>query len=174
MNRRLNLIAFLIVVAPLVLMSGCNRQIGDYVAVSSISRNGYARNEKLMREINGNEIKVWGFVDHSNIFADDADYILGDWLGGKGPGPGTWRFNLKSEPDDDPGASFMVCLPNDEGRDKLLKIFVTDAKAGKPTRVFVKGRIFTFDAPVNFSTLTGLRMEVESTENISVDHPDNQ
>lgn len=172
MNRYFNLIVMLVIAAPLFLVSGCDKQIGDYVAASSISRNGYSRNGKLMRKMNGREIKVWGYVDHSNIFADGADEILADWRGGSGPSPTTWRFDLKAKPNDDAGASFTVCLPNDKGRDKLLRVFIADARTGKPTRVFVKGKIFTFDAPINFNTLTSLKMEVESTKDILLEHPD--
>jgi hypothetical protein len=38
MNRYLGLIMLVVT----VLLVGCNRQVGDYVAASSISRNGFA------------------------------------------------------------------------------------------------------------------------------------
>jgi hypothetical protein len=171
MNQHYNFIIILVIGASLVLVNGCTHRIGNYVAASSISKNGYARNGKLIHKINGSEIKVWGYVDHGNIFADGADEISADWISGSGPSPTTWRFGLKAKPNDATGASFMVSLPNDKDRDKLLRAFITDAKTGKPTKVFIKGKIFTFDAPINFTTITGLKMEVKSTNDILLEPP---
>ncbi len=47
--------------------------------------------------------------------------ILGDWWSGEGPDATTWRFNLKAEADDEVGHSFPVHVPNDPGRDDLLR-----------------------------------------------------
>lgn len=122
------------------------------------------KTRKQMIEANGSEIKTWGFVDYSNIFADGVD--------GSRPNSTKWRFDLKAKPNDEAGSSFSIYLPKDEGRDKLLEVFTANEKEGKPTRVFVKGKIFTFDVPTNFNLLTGLYMEVESATDILLDHPD--
>ena len=164
MKSMLGLIVMLVIAASFVLVNGCNKQIGNYVAASSISKGGFAKDRKQMLEANGSEIKTWGFVDHSNIFADGVD--------GSRQNSTKWRFDLKGKPNDEAGSSFSIYLPKDEGRDKLLEVFTANEKEGKPTRVFVKGKIFTFDAPTNFNRLTGLYMEVESTIDILLDHPD--
>ena len=39
------------------LLVGYNEQIGDCIAASSISKNGFARNGKEMRKLHGQEIK---------------------------------------------------------------------------------------------------------------------
>ncbi len=161
----------IVIAIPLALLSGCNDEYRGYIAAASIAENGFARNKGTIRKLNGREIKIWGYVDHSNIYADGADEILADWLGGNAPSPTTWRFDLKAKSDDDAGESFSVYVKNDNNRDKLLRVFIADAKAGKPTRVFVKGKLFTFDAPMNFSTLTGLRMEVKSTGHVLLEYP---
>jgi hypothetical protein len=43
---------------------------------------------------------------------------------------------------------------------------LADAAAGRPTRVFVRGRIFTFDAPTNYSRAVGLYMDLESSADV--------
>jgi hypothetical protein len=149
------------------LFIGCREQTGDYIAASSISQNGFARNGKEMRSINGQEIKLWGFVDHSNLYGDEgAKRLLQEWWSGAGPSATTWRFNLKGKADDAAGQSFPVRVPNDPGRDDLLKVFLADARAGRPTKVFVKGKIFTFNAPTNVTGHTGLYMEVQSSQDV--------
>jgi hypothetical protein len=50
----------LILLAAALLLTGCSKQIGDYVAASSISRNGLARDAAAMRRLDGQEIMVWG------------------------------------------------------------------------------------------------------------------
>jgi hypothetical protein len=65
-----------------------------------------------------------------------------------------------------------VRVPNDPGRDQLLWAFAADARAGRPTRVFVTGRIYPFVAPTNTSTLTGLYLEPRSSREIRLDSAD--
>lgn len=139
----------------------------DYIAASSFSKDGFARDAETIRELEGQMVKIWGFVDHNNLYGDEgAQAILGDWWSGTGPNDTTWRFNLKAQAHDAAGKSFAVYVPNDEGRDELLKAFLADARAQKPTKVFVKGTIFTFDAPTNAASLTGLRMDLSSSHDI--------
>ncbi len=158
MTRLGTLMIIFIMSLSVVIMSGCHQQIGSYVAASSFSKNGFARNRKQMIRAHGTEINTWGFVDYSNIFADGVD--------GSHSHPTRWRFDLKAKPDDDAGSSFSIYLPKDDGRYRLLNTFIENEKKGRPTRVFVKGKIFTFDAPINFYLLTGLYMEVRSTLDI--------
>ncbi len=154
-------------VAATLFLAGCSQHIGDYVAASSISKNGFARDADAMRKLDGQEIKVWGFVDSGNIYGDaGAKAILGDLWSGDGADATTWRFNLKAEAGDKAGDSFSVLVPNSPGRDELLRAFVADANAQKPTRVFVKGMVHIFDAPTNTARLTGLRMELRSSDDI--------
>jgi hypothetical protein len=159
-------------IAATLFLAGCSRQIGDYVAASSISKNGFARDAAALCKLDGQEIKVWGFVDSGNIYGDaGAKEILGDLWSGDGPDASTWRFNLKAEAGDKAGNSFAVLIPNDPGRDELLKAFVADANAQKPTRVFVKGKLRTFDAPTNTGALTGLTMASQSSNDILLEPP---
>ena len=162
----------LILVLVSVLLAGCSQPIGDYVAASSISRNGFTRDGAAMRKLDGQEIMVWGFVDSGNIYGDaSAKEILGDRWSGDGPNATTWRFNLKAKADDEVGHSFAVNVPNDEGRDDLLRAFFADASAGKPTRVFLKGKLFAFDAPTNAAPLTGLSLDLKSSRDILFELP---
>jgi hypothetical protein len=169
MNR--HLIAILLVTVSCLV--GCAERIGDYVAASSITRNGYAGDGEQTRNVHGQEIRVWGFIDHGNLYTDaDGRRILGDWWSGDGPNATTWRFDLKARADDATGHGFPVRVPNDPGRDQLLWAFAADARAGRPTRVFVTGRIYAFVAPTNTSTLTGLYLEPRSSREIRLDSAD--
>ncbi len=154
------------------LLTGCQLPTGDYVAASAISQDGFARDGAALRQLQGQEVKIWGFVDHGNLYGDEGTkLILGDWWSGEGPDTDTWRFNLKANADDEVGHSFPVHVPNDPGRDALLKAFAADARTGQPTQVYVKGRIFTFDAPANVMTLSGLLMELEGSQDIQLERP---
>jgi hypothetical protein len=162
----------LIMIAATLFLAGCNQPMGDYVAASSISSNGFARDAEAMHRLDGQEIRVWGFVDSGNIYGDaDAKEILGDLWSGDGPDAATWRFNLKADPGDKMGNSFPVLVPNDPGRDELLRAFKADANAHKPTKVFVKGKLHTFDAPTNTGALTGLTIELRSSNDILLEPP---
>ena len=166
---------YLILITLVVTMSlvGCNGRAGDYIAASSISKNGFAKSEKAMRGLHSQEVKIWGFVDHGNMYGDEgAKEILDGWWSGDGPSAATWRFNLKASEDDLVGHSFAVHVPNDEGRDDLLGLFLADARAQKPTKVFLKGKIFTFDAPTNITTRSGLYMELRSSYDIALELPE--
>lgn len=146
--------------------------MGDYAAASSISRDGFARNPRTIQELHGQEVKLWGFVDHNNLYGNEgAKQILGEWWGGDGPDSTTWRFNLKARRNDAAGRSFSVHVPNDRGRNDLLKAFVADARAERPTRVFVTGRIYLFDAPTEGRTLTGLIMALQSSRDVRLEPP---
>ncbi len=161
----MNRISRLLIFIAVILAAGCYEQTGDYVAVSSISRDGFAR--QIAQSVDGRVVKLWGYVDHSNLYGDDgAHEILENWWSGPGPDDHTWRFNLKAGADDAAGHSFPVHVPNDAGRDDLLRTFLADARTQQPTRVFVTGRLYTFDAPGNVTTRTGLYMEAASAHDV--------
>jgi hypothetical protein len=157
------------------LTAGCNNLADDslaegYISLSSINQSGFARNEVELQDIQGQETKLWGYVDHSNLYGDDsARQILQEWWSGEGPTATTWRFNLKGHSNDAAGQSFSIQVPNDGGRDELLRAFLADARAQRPTKVFVTGRLFTFDAPTNAETYQGLYLEVRSSQDVSLD-----
>lgn len=145
----------------------CDTPVSNYAAASSISKSGFAASQKSMESLPGREIELWGYVDHQNIYADDsAKQILGDWWAGYGPEATTWRFNLKASTDDDVGQSFPVYVPNDILRDDVLRLFLRDAAKNRPTKVYLKGNITTFDAPANFQTFRGLSMQLQSSRDI--------
>jgi hypothetical protein len=91
-------------------------------------------------ELQGQEVRLWGFVDPGNLYGDvEAKRLLGAWWSGAGPDADTWRFGLKAEADDPIGHSIPVQVRNDAGRDALLAAFRADVEAGRPTRVFSPG-----------------------------------
>lgn len=151
----------------ILLIAGCSRPIAGYTAASSISRNGFAVDAGQARSLHGQAVAIWGYVDDGNLYGDaGAKKILGDWWSGEGPDATSWQFNLKANADDATGHSFAVYVPDDSGRDDLLEILAADARAQRPTKVFVKGKLYTFEAPGNFNRLTGLYMEVASSGDI--------
>lgn len=153
------------IVAASLCACACDGRIGDFIPASSISRNGLATDAGRA----GQDIAVWGFVDAQNLYGDaSARAILGDWWSGDGPTPTTWRFNLKARAGDAPGRSFAVHVPNDPGRDALLRAFVANARAQRPTRVFVKGRLSVFAAPANVTRRSGLTLRTRASDDVSL------
>lgn len=154
------------------LLAGCSHVVDGYMAASTISQGGFARNPADIAALAGQDVQIWGFVDHGNFYGDDAARaILGEWWSGPGPDDATWRFDLKANAADATGQSFAVHVPNDPGRDDLLSRFVADARAQTPTRVFVTGKLFTFDAPMNVAARTGITMAVTTSAAILLDPP---
>lgn len=161
-----------IVLAVALGIGGCDGPARGHLEASAIARDGFARRPDALREAVGQRLELWGFVDHGNLYGDaDAKAILAEYWSGAGPDPGTWRFGLKSQPDDAVGHSFAVHVPNGPGRDALLRRLVADARANRPTRVLVRGRILTFDAPTNVRRLTGLYMKLGSTRDVVLEPP---
>ena len=73
----------LVVLVVTVFLVGCSAQKGGYIAASSLSKDGFARNAAEARKLHGQEVELWGFVDHGNLYGDEgAKQILGDrWSG---------------------------------------------------------------------------------------------
>ena len=146
---------------------------GGYLPATAIARNGFLIDRPAGAEAVPREIKLWGFVDHGNLYGDaGAKEILREWWGGEGPDARSWRFNLKGDVNDAVGDSFPVHVLNDSGRDALLRLIVADARAGRPTKVFVTGKMFTFHAPTQTLDLTGLYLQLRSSQDIQLDPPD--
>ena len=145
----------------------CVADANSYIPAKRLSRAGFARDAREAERLDGREIALAGFVDHGNLFGDaGAREILGDWWGGPGPDADHWRFDLKARPDDPVGHSFTVVVPNGPVREALLMVFRADAEAGRPTPVFLRGIVSTFDAPVNAVRMTGLRVALRSASDI--------
>jgi hypothetical protein len=113
-----------------------------------------------------------GGVDHGNLYGDGAaKSILGDWWGSSGPDADTWRFDLKAAAGDPVGRAFPVLVPDDAGRDALLRRFAADAAAGWPTAICARGRLRAFAAPTQASDLTGLSLELPSPGAVRLRRP---
>ena len=153
---------FLIIVTLPLLLGGCvDKSVGGYIPASSFSKKGFAKNREQALANRGKVIKVWGYVDGANVFSKE-------W---EDDSPEKWRFDLKAKPWDDVGQSFPIHVPVDDGHDELVALFVANHFINKPTRVFVTGRISTFDAPMNFVRKTGLSMDVNSSKDILLEAP---
>ena len=151
----------LFVSLPLLLVGCVDKSLDGYVPASSFSKKGFAKNREQALTNRGKVIKVWGYVDGANVFSKE-------W---KDNSPEKWRFKLKAKPWEDAGQSFSIHVPVDDGHDELVTLFVANHLINKPTRVFVTGRISTFDAPMNFVRKTGLYMEVNSSKDILLEVP---
>jgi hypothetical protein len=153
-------------------VAGCSAPADRYLPAAAISEHGFASSADNLRLLQGRDIRVWGFVDHGNLYGDaDVRRVLADYWSGEGPSPNTWRFGLKAAQDDPVGHSFPVEVPNDAGRDALLAAFRADAESGRPTRVFLQGRLRTYAAPTQFRSLTGIVIEVPSSSAVRLHAP---
>ncbi len=156
----------------IVAIAGCGPESHGYIPVAEIARNGFLRDPAASAAAQGREIKLSGYVDHGNLYGDTtARRILGEWWSGESREVGSWRFNLKAAPDDAVGHSFAVFVVNDPGRQDLLQRFAADAEAQRSTRVFVRGRLFRYEAPMQARKLTGLYLEVASSDDIRLQPP---
>lgn len=147
----------------------CQPATGNYRAASEVSRSGFAVNSNSIELLNGEMVALWGYVDQLNIFADETTKsILKDWWGGPAPQANTWQFGLKARPGDPHGHSFFVGIPDDQMRNDILRIFAADAASSRPTRVYLRGRLATFDAPTSVSIRTGIQMNLSSSSDLRV------
>ena len=157
-----NLLLFAVLVSLPLLLGGCvDKSMGGYVPASSFSKKGFAKNREQVLALRGKVLKVWGYVDGGNVFPKD-------WGDNQ---PGKWRFDLKAKPSDEVGQSFSILIPVDDRHDELVALFEATDFADKPTRVFVTGKLSTFDAPMNFVRKTGLSMDVNSSKDILLKVP---
>ena len=157
-----NLLLFAVLVSLPLLLGDCvDKSMGGYVPASSFSKKGFAKNREQVLALRGKVLKVWGYVDGGNVFPKD-------WGDNQ---PGKWRFKLKAKPSDDVGQSFSIHIPVDDRHDELVALFEATDFADKPTRVFVTGKLSTFDAPMNFVRKTGLSMDVNSSKDILLKVP---
>ena len=160
MNASLPFVLIILIV-PLFL-GGCkDKPIGGYVPASSFSKKGFAKDREVVLALRGKVLKVWGYVDGGNVFPKD-------WGTNQ---PGKWRFKLKAKPWDDVGQSFSINIPVDDRHDELVALFEATDFAEKPTRVFVTGKLSTFDAPMNFVRKTGLSMDLNSSKDVLLKAP---
>jgi len=149
--------------------AACAAHGDDHVAAAAISRVGFARPGSDVASRTGEVVRLWGFVDYQNLYGGAAARdILGEWWSGTGPGADSWRFDLKAAAEDGPGESFAVHVPDDCGRDRVLSAFRAAAEAGRPTRVYLEGRLYTFAAPAGARQLTGLRLQLEGANAIDL------
>lgn len=156
-----------VTLAMTLLVAGCRAPTSGYLPASTISDHGLARDSDAAQSLQGQVVRLSGFVDHGNLYGDEqAREILGPWWSGSGPRPGTWRFNLKARVADRTGESFAVHVVDDGGRDRLLRRFAADAAAGRPTPILVTGRLHTFPAPSNLASHTGLYLDVASSADL--------
>jgi hypothetical protein len=155
-----------------VWLSGCNQLPEDLLPVLPVSRiadGGFARDPQALARWEHKEIRLSGYVDHGNLYGGlTARRILQDRWAGDGPAPGVWRFDLKAWPDDPVGRSFAVRVPDDPGSGDLLRRMAADARAQRPTKVVVTGRLHRFDAPTQAAVLTGLKLVVRSSADVRI------
>jgi hypothetical protein len=160
------------VLAAALALAGCGERVGEYLPVAAIARGGFVGDERTVAEVHGRDVRLWGFVDHGNLYGDaEAQRVLGEWWSGEGPDPAHWRFDLKAQADDPVGRSFAVLVPNDAGREDLLDRLVADARARRAMKVFVAGRLFTFHAPTQILDRTGLYLQLRSSQDLRLDPP---
>lgn len=147
----------------LLLLGGCeeDKVIAGYMPASAISKDGFARDRDGALKMRGQQVKLWGYVDGSNVFP----------IGGDDNRPGHWQFHLKAKTGDKAGGSFAVHVPVDDGHDELVALFEANDRIDKPTRVFVTGTLSTFDTRGNFNRRTGLELKVATSGHVQTQAP---
>ena len=163
----LTVVGWMLTFALAVYLTACDRRSSDCEPIGGLARNGFARTADARPGDGAGEVCVWGYVDRSNLYGDaSARRLLGDWWSGPAPSADSWRFDLLGQPDDAPGQGVAVHVPNDVGRDALLRGFAADADAGRATRVCARGRLVGTPAPTNLRTLTLLSLRPGSSNDI--------
>jgi len=153
--------------AVVVYLTACDRRVSDCEPIGVLASSGFARAAGAPPGGSAREVCVWGYVDRGNLYGDPSvRRLLGDWWSGPAPTANTWRFDLLGQPDDSPGRGVAVHVPNDSGRDALLRGFAADADGGRATRVCARGRLIGTPAPTNLRTLTALSLRARSSGDI--------
>ena len=149
------------VVQPLLIFialffMGCHKPlepIGTYQPLTTlVAKHGKALDEEKIKRLEGKEVQVWGYLDRDNLLLEER----------------IPRFVLKRYPDDTIGSGVGVRLMG--SRESYQRSFepLKDIDTEQPIRVLVKGKLYTFARPTNFSTSTGVGLRVESVEDILV------
>ena len=123
-----------------------------YFEVSDLLQKGFARKPNKLKAMEGTVLALQGFVDVGNIEEDSK--------------PGKWRIKVKSRPGDGTGHSFEVIVPRYPGYKAHIQSILKNDRNNIPTRVFVRGRLELFDAPMNFSTRTGIVIHVQDPHSL--------
>ena len=156
-----------LMLALVVYLAACDRRVSDCEPIGVLASSGFARSAGVPPGGSAREVCVWGYVDRGNLYGDPSvRRLLGDWWSGPAPTANTWRFDLLGQPDDAPGRGVAVHVPNDSGRDALLRGFAADADGGRATRVCARGRLIGTPAPTNLRTLTALSLRARSSGDI--------
>ena len=158
----------------LLLLAGCQPPRPDsdgYFPLSVLSKRGFARDEDYLRNLDGQVIRVKGFLDFDNIavYPELLDRPADGW---DVPRDGELsHFNLKARVSDEPGESVRVWFTGDRDRlllliSRLRDIVEQDRRAAV---IRVQARVQTFDAPMNFTRALGFVLWVDSPQWILVD-----
>jgi len=72
-----------LMLAAAMALAGCGERVGEYLPVSAVARGGFLTDQGTLAEMDGREVRLWGFVDQGNLYGDaEAKRILGEWWGG--------------------------------------------------------------------------------------------
>ena len=117
----------IITIAALALVGCGHKSIGGYVSASSFSKKGFAKSHKQALALRGKILKVWGYVDGSNVFPEEC----------MDNQTGKWRFHLKAKPSDHTGQSFAIHIPVDDEHDKLVALSLRPTLSRTNQRAFL-------------------------------------
>jgi len=157
-------------VVSVFLLSGCIRQLPEtdgHMALANLVKRGYARDKEYIRNQEGSEIRIWGYVDHANISLSEGTIENKplDWTILKNDG-GSY-FDLKARLNDDAGESIRIRIIGSEEQYKEVFKKLRDMRTVNPqTPALVTGIMRTFEAPTNTGLLIGVSIDLESPENI--------
>ncbi len=125
--------------------------IDGYNALGTIAKNGFAIDKSKIKKLDGKRVKVWGYLDYSNIYTCARKQ---------------WQFSLKAEKESPAGESIRINTPAKQSFVGVYRRIREMAKTEQNRPVLITGILHTFMAPTNFSTSIGIEIDVSSPDDI--------
>jgi hypothetical protein len=147
--------ALVMVMGFALLLQGCSAvrypagvDIDNHASLSKYIKNGYGRNLSMIDEMNGKEVKLWGYVDYERMALEPGtiDSQPEHWTDSSEDD--FWHFYIKRHPEDASSESILVTMPKTREYRKLFEKIRDMENVNRSKLVFVTGIFNVYKADI--------------------------
>jgi hypothetical protein len=156
-----------------LILSGCIEilpTIDGYTALADISSGAYVSDKDYIRQREGKQLQVWGYLDFSNISLNKNSIKKQPTWWDEPRDGGKSYFSLKSYKNNDSGESIRITINTDINQYSDIFTTLRDMKedtAENHIIILVKGIVRSYTTRFNFNSAMTLTIEVNSPDDIS-------